>query len=329
MAQSADNIIKFPGETTAQVETAAATWLARLTSGSLTLGDLAEFEYWRAASADHDRVYRELEAMWSDLGRVQASPGLGGRLIAGLRRYRTAPASRWGTAAGRIAAAMLAMMTGYGYLSTWRYDYHSGAGEIRRVTLADGSVASLKGDTAFDFRVSDSGARTVELARGEVFFEVVHDAARPFLVDVGSCLVRDVGTGFSVARTGRSATVSVDHGVVEVQAGGQSEVLTKGQQVGFGLYEMGRKTRVDRAAIASWRRGLYVAENKPLGEVLADLDEYYPGRILVTSARLRGIRINTVVQLGRLDAWFAALNDTKGVSVRHWGPVTLVGDRPT
>ncbi|WP_428152516.1 FecR family protein [Brevundimonas sp.] len=327
MAGSSDNIIRFPGEPVAEVEAAAAAWMARVTSGSLSLGELAEFEFWRAASPDHDRIYREMETMWDGLGAAAGStPNTPyRRVIAGLRRPDRF--SGWAVRLGQIAAGLVAVVMASQYMSTWRYEYHTEPGEIREVTLADGSVVHMKGGTALEADVSETGARTIELARGEAFFEVVHDASRPFTVTAGSGAIHDIGTGFSVERDGRSTHVAVEHGVVAVVAGGRSDILTPGQQVSFNPYDMGRKQAVDPSVISAWRRGLYVAEGKPLGDVLAQIDEYHSGRIVVTSRALAARRVNAVVQFDHVDAWLDALNETRGVSVRRWGPLVIVGDR--
>jgi transmembrane sensor len=209
-------------------------------------------------------------------------------------------------------------------LSAGHFDYTTRPGQIRTVQLADGSTISLNGDTALNVRFAANGERRVELARGEAFFEVRHDPARPFTVDTGAALVRDIGTGFDVARRGERGSVSVDHGEVEVLAADRSTVLDKGQQVQFDLYDLGRKTFVDTSMASAWRRGLYFAENDTLGDVLRDVNPYYRNRIVLLDTGLRDRRINAVVQLAHIDAWLAALNKIGGVSVRKIGPLVVI-----
>ena len=322
-----DKIIRFPGTSVAEIEAAAATWLARTTSGNLTLSELAEFEFWRAASPDHDRIYREMEGLWDRLGAGTVRRSVYSRMLAGLRAREGI--AGWGVRLGQIAAALACMVLASQYLSTWRYEYHTAPGEIREVTLMDGSVVHMRGNTALEAHVSESGARIIELARGEAFFEVVHDPSRPFTVTAGSGAIHDIGTGFSVELDGQDVNVAVEHGVVAVVAGGRSDILNPGQRVAFNPYDMGRKVPIDTSLISAWRRGLYVADSKPLGDVLNDIDEYHPGRIVVTSRTLAARRVNAVVQFDHVDAWLDALNETRGVSVRHWGPLIIVSDRPT
>lgn len=317
------NVIRFPRESVTDIQQAAACWLARVVGGSMSLGEVAEFAYWRSENSEHDRIYRELEFMWDRLGSGSASSGLS-------RRARSSPEmsrrSSWARGLTQVAAALTGLMMFVQYQSSWRYDYHTAPGEMRRVALADGSTLFMKGNTALDANVHGLGPRTIDLARGEAFLEVRHDARRPFTVSVGNGTVQDIGTAFSVGRSGQSATVAVSEGEVAVRAGGLVDSLRAGQQLSFTLYDMGQKNPIDPAVISLWRKGLYVAQGKPLGDVLRDLDEYHAGKIIITSSGLAARRVNAVVQFDHIDAWLDALNSTGNVSVKRWGPLTIVSD---
>jgi transmembrane sensor len=308
-------VIDFPSADANDVETAAAEWLFRVRGGDPDNGDIVAFAFWRAESPDHDRIYREMERVWDAFGdRPRAAVAPRGR----------GPARLW---LGLMAASVVLAIGGAAtqrYLSSWQYDYHTGAGEIRTIALADGSTIAMKGDTAFDVHVGRNGPRRIDLARGEAFFAVRHDPARPFVVDAGSATIEDVGTGFAVERDGASGAVGVDYGVVAVKTAGRSDVLRQGERIGFGAAASGGKSAIDRGTIAAWRRRLYVATDKPLGEVLSDLGEYRTGAIVVASAALRARRINAVVQIDRLDQWLDTLGTVRGITVRKWGPVVIV-----
>ncbi len=284
------------------------------------MGERAEFAIWRAASPDHDRVFRELKQFWTSI--PAAEPPRARVRSAFNRLGKSQPA--WSSWAASAAAVVFGVVFLSQSLSAGHFDYITKPGQIKTVHLADGSTMSMNGDTAINVRFTPDGQRHVELARGEAFFDVRHDSARPFTVDTGMALVRDIGTGFDVVRRGERGNVSVDHGEVEVLVAGRSAILDKGQQVQFDLYDLGRKTLVDTNVAAAWRRGLYFAENDTLGDVMRDLNAYYPNRIIVVDNGLSRRRINAVVQLAHIDAWLTALNKIEGVSVRKIGPLVVI-----
>src|SRR3546814_5104405 len=65
--------------------------------------------------------------------------------------------------------------------------------------ISDGSIATV--NTASRIAVAlEPERRHITLEEGEAWFQVAHDAHRPFVVDVGSVRIRAVGTAFSVRR---------------------------------------------------------------------------------------------------------------------------------
>ena len=90
-------------------------------------------------------------------------------------------------------------------------------GQQRSVTLADESVVTLNTNSIIETRLA-ADVRSVYLRKGEVYFAVAHDQARPFYVHAGDALVRAVGTAFDVrVRDDARVEVIVAEGRVEVQ----------------------------------------------------------------------------------------------------------------
>ena len=67
-----------------------------------------------------------------------------------------------------------------GTIATQANVYFDGKCVSHTVTLADGTRVTLDGATRLEVRLG-ARRRQVELVRGEAFFDVAHDAARPFL----------------------------------------------------------------------------------------------------------------------------------------------------
>src|SRR5690606_27572020 len=63
-----------------------------------------------------------------------------------------------------------------------------------------------------------SATRSVFIDSGEAYFEVAHDAARPFVVHAGGGTITAVGTAFNVHSVLGRVSVAVVEGAVNVQS---------------------------------------------------------------------------------------------------------------
>jgi len=121
--------------------------------------------------------------------------------------------------------------------------------------------------------------REVEL-RGEAYFDVLHDAARPFVVRAGGATVRDLGTTFTVRTMAEQGVrVAVTSGLVSLaaaQATGDSVLLRPGDagtlaSDGRTLVERGGATEPDTA----WTRGRLVFNEASIPAIRAELRRWY------------------------------------------------------
>src|SRR6202000_3390292 len=94
-------------------------------------------------------------------------------------------------------------------------DYATEVGRLQTVRLADGSRMELNTHTRVHAEVTDK-TRMITLDSGEAYFDVVHDARRPFVVYAGNRRITDLGTKFSVYRNGDDVQVTVREGRVKV-----------------------------------------------------------------------------------------------------------------
>ena len=73
-----------------------------------------------------------------------------------------------------------------------------------RITLGDGTQVWLNAESELSYPVVFAGGRREVELRGEAYFEVARDAARPFIVKTAAMDVRVLGTSFNVCPDGRS-----------------------------------------------------------------------------------------------------------------------------
>ena len=84
-----------------------------------------------------------------------------------------------------------------------------------------------------------------------------------------------------------------EHSVAVSTAGGRV-VVEQGQQVRYGQQRLGAVGAADLGRVEAWRRDRLVFHEAPLGEVIADLERYRGGRIVVTDSAVREIPVTAV-----------------------------------
>lgn len=289
------------------IEAQAAQWLARRYSGRWNLQDNVALQAWLEQNTRHQQAYDNVSKMWHDMDGAQDRLT---SMRAAARQYRpiaASPKRRW-VPVGLAAGILLAAVGAYWHWIGFEYHYQTGFGQNQTITLADGSTLRLNTDTALSVRVN-ANQRVVELERGEAFFNVVHDSARPFTVAAGASQIEDIGTRFNVYRKTQQVAVSVLEGSVQVT--GNSDVqtlLTAGHAAAFD--EQGKElssAAIDIAEATAWLEGTLIFDDTPLTEVLSQLSRYYPIRFQLTADKLNGIKISGRFQSGNLDALLKTL----------------------
>jgi transmembrane sensor len=184
----------------------------------------------------------------------------------------------------------------------------------------------MSGRSALDVSFKD-GVRRATLVRGEAYFEVVHDAARPFAVVAGDGEVRDIGTAFSVRRQGEGAAVVVARGSVEVNrasSGSAPAMLTQDQAVSYAGAGPAMVHAANAAQELSWVRGRLILENRSLSDSVGEINRYYGGHVVLLNGAVGARRINAVIDLNRIDDWLAALDKTHAAKVVRVGSLVVL-----
>jgi transmembrane sensor len=300
-----------PIPTLGKTQDQALAWFARLQDSKASQRDRAEFADWLAASPAHRAAYDRVAQLWqSQVLNVALSQCAAMPLPPAQRKLRP---QRWAAAACMILASGW-LLLGSGLIERWQADAVTVAGEQRRLVLADGSAVTMNTDTALAF--NDGGERRgVKILSGEAYFEVQPDKTRPFIVETEQGTVRVVGTRFNV-KTGDATLVDVESGIV-VCAGqqGDSRQLTAGQHTRIVSEGVDAVTGIDAGRAFAWLDGRLIFQDQPLEEVIAELDRYHPGVIVITDAKLAKTRITGNYKLKDTDAIVRALAGIAGARV--------------
>ena len=295
----------------------ASAWYFRLQAEDVTPSELQAFAIWLERGDAQHAAWQEVQAMLDGLHEPA-------RVV---RRAEQAawrqPARRWACAAAVLLAVGLTVQN-TPWLDRMRADYATGTGESRSIELADGSHLQLNTDSAIQVRMS-AGERQVRLLRGEGFFEVAKDPARPFVVRSGDGWVKVVGTQFSVARRDAQTRVQVAQGKVQVSSGSDTPVyLEPGRAVEYQGQRLAEVHGFDPASGFAWRQRQLVFRQQPLSDVVSELNRYWPGKTLILGDALRNRVVSGVFEIDKPDAVIKALEYTLNLRAEHYTPYLLV-----
>ncbi|MGY2376947.1 FecR family protein [Pseudomonas sp. SDO524_S393] len=295
----------------------ACGWYFRLQAEDVTPAEMEAFAAWLGQGQAQDDAWQEVRAM---LGGLREPARV-------IRRTEQAawrkPLRRWACAAAVLLTVGLTVQN-TPWLDRLRADYATTTGESRTVDLADGSRLQLNTDSAVQVRMN-GGERQIRLLRGEGFFSVTKDPARPFVVQSGEGWVKVVGTQFSVARRDAQTRVQVAQGKVQVSAGnGEPVYLEPGRAVEYQGQRLAAIHGFDPASGFAWRQRQLVFRQQPLSEVVSELNRYWPGKTLVLGEALRNRVVSGVFEIDKPDAVIKALEYTLNLHAEHYTPYLLV-----
>lgn len=299
------------------IEAQAREWVVKIHSDDVDGAVLQAFQRWRLADSRHEQAFLDADRHWQ-----------GFRQLDHLRKYITQPTSSqrpartnnsafdwltrflgglWNPAGIAAASVAMVVVAVVGVLAlqqpidsvTHMARYATGKGEVRDVTLDDGSIMTLGAQSQVVVEYSEA-LRQVTLAQGEVLFDVEKNPERPFVVNTGETETRVLGTVFLVDRYGDNVTVAVKEGRVRVglpvnAAAGQANaaILTPGHAVAANLAGVvGDVETIDIETIGSWKEGRLVYENARLEEIIEDANKYFTGQIVLADKSLAEERLS-------------------------------------
>ncbi len=332
----------------------ASLWIARLDRG-LTAEERRGLDEWLAADSSHSAALVDLAALWDRadvLGELAELFPLEQQALAKPR------AMRFALAACAVALAGVAVIAAFSFLpgatenpapaavaagdtqpaatpvtapppvaAVAQHVYETAVGEQSTVRLSDGSIVTLNTDSSIEVRYDDA-QRSVLLARGEVYFEVARDPARPFRVQAGDRVLEAVGTAFNV-RLGPTNDVRmmVTEGKVSVAPrvrsalpqpsappaivpAGSLAVMEEGPIVVQGLDATEIEVQL------SWQRGMLVFDGDPLDSVLLEIGRYTTV-VFAPDDSIRNVRVGGYFRAGDIDGLLVALRESFDIDSRR------------
>ncbi|MCB0524560.1 MAG: FecR domain-containing protein [Lewinellaceae bacterium] len=283
-------------------------------SGELTPAETKEYDAWLHESPENQSIAREFALVWEQSGTYQKvfTPNLD-------RDFAKVLSKIDGTETQvlrvrfinkkllRVAAAIaLLLMAVWGYSTFGGGNYYDSVISAdnsgnQHLSLTDGTQIWLREGSTLSYAsdLSSKDLRRVKLS-GEAYFEVAHDPAHPFRVELaegGS--VQVLGTQFNVRYSPSETQVLVKEGRVRYSPDGkiQSPELTAGQQALFDSASGVMKvTNAATLNALSWKTGALEFVNTPLAQVILDLEKYYSIKISMLNQGMTNCPYSAIIR---------------------------------
>jgi len=258
--------------------------------------------------------------------------------------HRIAIAHRVGL--GAIAASLVGVVgvnvydQTFGPNRAFNEQFQTAIGEQQTINLPDGSEIVLNTSSALQVTYTRD-ARTIQLDRGEAYFQVASNKKRPFSVETEKGGVTAVGTAFTVRLDADEMSVVVTEGrvaldviapaedrkrsgtpteeevrrPVEVEAGYAATIDQKGEAVST-MTPQSLNKELD------WRDGVLTFEGETLDTVIAEISRYSDLQIEIADSDLRDEQIVAYYKIGGVDGVLEALRlmehvEVEQISERH------------
>jgi len=284
-------------QTSHEIDAEAAEWAARVDGGPLSPEEQAALDAWTAADPRRLGAYAKARAVFVHARRARA---LGKDFdpeefanddsvdadAAPVRRGRRKLLALSGVAV-TVLTAGAAMMVVKGRLRA-ASRFVTARGEVRLFALPDSSTITLNTASVVEIEF-DKARRLVKLISGEALFDVVKDAARPFVVEAGDTLVQAIGTSFTVRRLeDHPVEVLVRQGVVEVMRHAAQttrpirvEANMRAATAGASAIEAVPIAAAQISRELAWREGMLSFEDVRLDQAAAEFARYSDTRIVI------------------------------------------------
>jgi transmembrane sensor len=280
------------------------------------------FERWLGADPANAEEYALCEIAWevSRPAAQQLAPGLA--IVS-----RHAAGRRWAIGAAAVVASAVLVAAGLTWFRPAQTQVLSTAvGELRTVVLDDGSRLSLNTRTLVEVRLTRR-TREVTLERGEAFFVVAKDAARPFIVRTRFGSAQALGTRFNVYLTEGRLALTTEEGRVLLASTrtGSSVVVTAGRRAELAAGSgTPRVSAANLATTLDWMNQRLEVDDVPLGAVLEDFSRYTRLPVRAASADIAAMRVTAVLRTGDIEALEATLRGAFGLTLERRGEEYLV-----
>lgn len=318
--------------TLTEAERQASDWIVRM-NGDPSPKERDAFNAWLAADPANAAAYQALKRTWA---KIADNPALKGLAAAN----DTAPQhNTWLRPALAIAAsALLAIGALYWFTRPPEpagHYYATQPGEIRTITLADGSTITLSGAGVASVAIEEN-QRRVQLTAGYALFDVQHDPSLPFVVETPQGNITVLGTQFVVRIASDEVRTTVLRGSVSGAAQRQGLFAGRSAPVTAEVNEEivlsdGAAELIPIAAEAvprrlAWRDNMLAFDGETLNQAIAEISQQTGWQFELADPALGNERVGGYVHADP-EAFIELMSSSLDLEARHEGERHIVLSR--
>jgi len=304
-------------------ERQAHAWLVLLGSGKATAADGQRFQQWCAAHPDNRVAFARARAQWQrirEAGRaLEVAPLV--RTRADQHRLWTRRAFIGASVAAPACLAVVAALRPplglWPPVSAIAADFHTTTGEHRRINAGAGVEVELDTRTSLSRRTGHAGT-AVELLEGRASIHT--RSPQPFTLLAGAGrVIAEAGPAWLDARVlDNQVNVACLQGAVRIEHPQGRLQLQAGQQIRYDDRSTGDVAEASAADINAWTQGMLVFRRAPLSEVVAEINRYRRGKVLVRGVAAGRIPVSGRFAIADPDATLDQLGMTLGLALRRY-----------
>ncbi len=301
---------------------------------------------WIAADAANEKHYNDMKLIWDESkkleGQTTVSPDAAWQRL--MQRVEQEESNNVNTSSSRTiklsparwmrAAALLLAMVG----SAWLIYNLSNAGEgqmlvqtfdkVLTTKLPDGSVVILNKNSEISYPAHFDGDKRNVTLKGEAFFSITANKAKPFVIDAGNSSVTVVGTTFNVKSKNDVTEVIVESGIVEVAKREKAVRLLPGQKVVVSAAtDTPKSENVTDELYNYYRTNEFVCNGTPLSKVVATLNEAYNTQIVLHNSKIASLPLSVTFHNEPIEVVVDIIAKTLNLSVEKQGEQIILKER--
>jgi transmembrane sensor len=298
----------------------AVDWMLRLKPGIATTDDVAAFKAWCKQDPLHAKAFAETRNLWEAMapaGQKAFDP----HVLEHMRSRRSVMNRRvflgGALATSAAASAFVAVrppLDLWPSLSELNADYRTATGEQRQIALGSDVAITMNTRTSIGLRPMENAIERIELIAGE---GMVSAKSKAFEVISGNGYVRAADAQFNIRRDGDLVSVACLEGNVTVGCGSSSTMLAKQHQVSYSAAGLSVVAKANLATVTSWRQGILVFQDTRLSDVVAEINRYRNGRIVIVGDHLARQSVNGRFYLSRLNEVVEKFKNAFGARVTN------------